>query len=544
VLSNLSRFLAFAAISVLFQAAVVAQTQRGQIVGRITDSTGAVVSGDKVEVTNSATGVKMQTGTNTKGLYTIPYLHAGAAPAAQTTAIRIDPADVTKLMWDRAEAHGFPPLAKPPGSEGPPWGTENWTSREQYLAWDVEVPRAGQYLVSVLYLCKPGSADSEYEIAAGPSKLSSMVRETGNAWRKPGWDRPELPGTLRLPARRTKITLRITKPAPGAANLIDFRALELILPSVKKAMEERAAKQRPDMAWFVAAKYGLKFFWTASTQPRRGPAKPFCEAVRDFDVKRFADMVEETGAGYVLLSGTRAKFWFPGPIPEIEKILPGRTCERDLIGEIADELNRRGIRLMIHLGWPAMDPDYVRVTHYVDADKTIWARHFCSIVSGIGRRYGVRLSGTYLACQFETYLYPYKVPWEAMTIAARTGNPNRLVTFNHWIFPKLTEFQDYWVGESNGLLLHPPEPGVFRTGPQAGMQPHMLQYLDDSWEHLKPDTAIKAPLHTTEELINHVNLLIENRTVATLNVSIYQDGTISPATMEQLRALRAAIRGK
>ncbi|MGA2329509.1 MAG: TonB-dependent receptor [Bryobacteraceae bacterium] len=58
--------------------AACAQTQRGQIVGRVTDTSGAVVPRAKVEVTNPATGVKAQTETNAEGLYTIPYLQYGS----------------------------------------------------------------------------------------------------------------------------------------------------------------------------------------------------------------------------------------------------------------------------------------------------------------------------------------------------------------------------------------------------------------------------------------------------------------------------------
>jgi len=125
----------------------------------------------------------------------------GVRCGADRRAVRIDPSDVTKLMWDRAEAHG---LAKPPGSVDPPspelrrWGASGWTGCDQYLAWEVDVPQAGRYSVSILYLCDADSAGSEFEVAAGESRVAGVVRATGNAWHKPGWDRPELPGTLNL----------------------------------------------------------------------------------------------------------------------------------------------------------------------------------------------------------------------------------------------------------------------------------------------------------------------------------------------------------
>ncbi len=42
----------------------------------------------------------------------------------------------------------------------------------------------------------------------------------------------------------------------------------------------------------------------------------------------------------------------PAPIKAIDDILPGRTSERDLIGELANALDKRGVKLIIyyHLG--------------------------------------------------------------------------------------------------------------------------------------------------------------------------------------------------
>src|ERR671936_91209 len=46
-----------------------AQTSRGTVSGTVTDSTGAVIAGAKVELTNKGTGVTRSTVTNSVGLY-------------------------------------------------------------------------------------------------------------------------------------------------------------------------------------------------------------------------------------------------------------------------------------------------------------------------------------------------------------------------------------------------------------------------------------------------------------------------------------------
>ena len=54
-----------------------AQEDRGTILGRITDPTGAALVGAAISVENVETGVKTASTTNDQGSYLIPYLPAG-----------------------------------------------------------------------------------------------------------------------------------------------------------------------------------------------------------------------------------------------------------------------------------------------------------------------------------------------------------------------------------------------------------------------------------------------------------------------------------
>lgn len=53
------------------------QTQRGQIVGRVTDSSGAAVPEAVVQVENATYGVSLKTKSNPEGMFTVPYLQYG-----------------------------------------------------------------------------------------------------------------------------------------------------------------------------------------------------------------------------------------------------------------------------------------------------------------------------------------------------------------------------------------------------------------------------------------------------------------------------------
>lgn len=472
------------------------------------------------------------------------FLACSATLAQSARVVPIYQDAATKLMWYQAEFHGFPPQ-KMPTRANPP-GTQNWTSSEQYLTWDVSVVKGGEYGVSILYQTRKGGAGTEFEVPVGQSKVVGITRETGNAWRKPGWELQPLSGNLKLPAGHNRITLRIVKKSETTTEIMQLRALELIRSPVRTRMESRARNSRAKTDWMVAAKYGIMFHWTVDTQPRRGPQKPYCEAVQAFDVNRFASMVEETGAGYVVFTTSHGRFFFPGPIGRIEKLMPGRTCPRDLPSDLADALARRGTKLILYSGWSTGDDEFAKAFGYRDPEKIdTFNRNISAVLTEIGKRYGRKMAGLFFDGGFETYLYPYNFSFERVTAAARAGNPERVISYNHWIFPKITNFQDYWIGESGGRLAPAPEAGTFQNGGvQDGMQAHLNPFLDDPWVHKTPDKDIREPLHSTEELVDYVRRCVETKTVPSINLGIYQDGTVSDASLQQMRAVRKAIRGQ
>ena len=53
---------------------VAAQEYRGSILGTVTDTSGGVVAGAKVTVTNEATGTAVEAQTNAEGRYVVPFL--------------------------------------------------------------------------------------------------------------------------------------------------------------------------------------------------------------------------------------------------------------------------------------------------------------------------------------------------------------------------------------------------------------------------------------------------------------------------------------
>src|SRR6516162_9039297 len=78
------RFAAVLAVCLMSVPAMVAQTSLGTLTGTVTDSTGAVIRGATVTITQQGTGVKRQTTTNSSGIYRFDAVDLGVYQVSST----------------------------------------------------------------------------------------------------------------------------------------------------------------------------------------------------------------------------------------------------------------------------------------------------------------------------------------------------------------------------------------------------------------------------------------------------------------------------
>ena len=403
------------------------------------------------------------------------------------------------------------------------------------VAWETTVERAGNYQIASIL--ESSGSDCDLRLMLDERTLHADCGDEG-------WKRIEL-GTFHLAAGQHTLTVS----SVGATPLAKFFSLEFIRPTVKEQLVAAGRKQQASTNWMLAAKYGLMFHWTSQSMPREGPPLSYCDAVQHFDVDQFAKTVSETGAGFVVFTTSHAGFYFPGPNPVIDSILPGRTCPRDLVGDMADALNRYHIRLELYFHPGHDDAPWWRRTHFDDADKTAYFEQWCNIIAQIGRQYGKRLAGFWFDDAIFTY-YPFNPSWQQMAAAARTGNPERVIAYNSWILPKIDEFYDVFAGENPSWepqyedLDYLPIGGTGRYtgGPQQGLQAELTALIDDDWGHFKRDVPIAPPRMTADGLIPKLKDALSRKMVPLLDVEIYQDGTISPQTLQLFQAIRTEIK--
>ncbi len=415
------------------------------------------------------------------------------------------------------------------------------------IKWNITAPEEGEY--DLFISCAVPGPQFQLEVVSGPSSVKSDLKITEGVYHSTegGWlfnfERKRLDGRLHLTRGINPVTLQVSGTDSDA--VFRLRCLEVLSSSAnaeKTAAEESARAHRASTDWFVKAGYGAMFHWTDFTQPRDGMKRPYPEAVNTFDVDAFAKLIGEIGAAYVIFTLNHAHPHCPAPIESWEAIHPGWTTRRDLIGDIADALEKRGIGFLLYINSPVL-------TMLGDIGKNGLYELTCSeekfteihknVLSEIGSRYGDKLAGYWFDSWYQSLAAYPDVPIESIYRYCKVGNPGRITAFNFWIFPVLTPWQDYWAGELNALQT-PFESRYVQSGAGTGFQAHGMISMLPSWVH-GATGPIPPPQFSTEDLIAYVKANVEHQAVTTINIGIYQDGTIEQSSLDMMRQLRRAI---
>jgi len=487
--------------------------------------------------------------------------------------------DVTHLTGYNAELGGRVRLTSADDVE-PRKTPSGFINPGDTLRWTVTVHVPGLYQVAVMY--HPGREDnlrSQIVVSSGDSTAKCLVHAVkdgqwvGGPQDRPSFKRDWLQGKLNLHAGTNNISLHVI---PNARQVelaeldlaypvlgwpkrsLHILGLEVVRSGILSKMEQDAQRLKSSTDWMLQGKYGLFIHWVPESYPLFGttPAwQRYQKAVDEFDVDAFARMVSETGAAWVVFTTTHGKYYFPAPLHAMDEVIPGRTCKRDLIGEIADTLAKRQIRLMLyfHPGpGPSEDPDWAQAAGIspVDDEKNI--RVMLNMFREIGELYGNRLAG-WCVDGGDAY-YWRNFSFRELTVDLKAGNSSRVVSYFQWLFPTFSPYAGDFVADivDFGAPLAPPFPrDWFLPGaPYAGLTPHYHFTLEDEWYPDKPMNGRWAPpLYPTQILVNYFKTMAQAKWPLTINIVITQDVTadhpfVNPASLEEMVAVRKAVRGQ
>lgn len=303
---------------------------------------------------------------------------------------------------------------------------------------------------------------------------------------------------------------------------------------------------------------GVAVHWTSQSVCMDGAHLSYQDAVEQFDVDRFISDVVQSGADHCLLTLTHAKQYLAFPNEPLERLLPGRTTQRDLIGEIADGLHRAGVRFITYYNHSCNNGDDVEwkeACGYAagcSGDLDAFARNICDIVAFTAKRYGPKLDGWWfdsgysvdprgphntISCDMEGWQFP----WAQLIEAAKRGNDTRAVCINAGIGSNFLYWpqQDYYAGETVEL------DEDFTPAQMPGIIGHRWITIDNpNWIFgmKAAERGFSQPRFTTEDVARFVADNLANERMTTFNMEIDQRGVINPKSLEQFAQVKASVR--
>jgi len=407
------------------------------------------------------------------------------------------------------------------------------------FTWEKAMPESGNYEVRICYgEKKPGTT---LMISVGKDSLIANLAVTSGyypagstEWSTVNFERKQLQGSLHLNEGTNEITVKLT-----GNNETDLYSIEL-LPISKKSLAAadlaKAQKAKPDAKWFANSGYGVMFHWTSQSAPKSGPVKPYAEAVNGFDVGKFVKMVQKTGATYVIFTTNHAEPYFPAPLKNWEHEYPGHTTSRDLILEIADSLGQHNIKLILYMATHV----YAK---FNKVDDNEFERLNRTLLSEIGERYKNKVAGYWLDGWYQCAAIHPSFDFEKFYKTCKIGNKDRLLCLNSWAYPTVSPWQDYWSGEDY-TIGNPASDQILTHGPGTGLQAQSLIVMEkDDWLHTAVNKPTKSPDLNPDELAKFIQEQ-QGKGPVTINIQIYQDGTISDEALNVMESVKKHVAEK
>ncbi|MEV4511672.1 hypothetical protein AB0K00_22175 [Dactylosporangium sp. NPDC049525] len=482
------------------------------------------------------------------------WIVTSASPAAAATVAQVGPNpivitpgtgsdDLVVLMASAAERTSTITVHNE-GDVAKNLHVEHFTTAADYLAWTVSVPAAASYRFAVLV---NASAGQQFRLAVRGTSTAVPFTTAG------GWLKIDV-GALALPAGASTVELRRTGTISGDAQV---KSVELIRSVDYAAYQARIASRRAaaNLSWLRQAKYGLMFQYGSWGFPSGGgPAKSLEAQANDFNVAGFVNTVKQTGAAYVIWSFSWWGYRPDMPNTALDNIMANGgafTAQRNLIGEIAAALHAENIRFALYYHEGKEESAFWQKQNFPASfagtgtgDRSTFFTNWKNIVGEIGQRLGTNLDGFF----FDDGMVYYPARFEELETVARTGNPSRTVSWNSWVYPRFTEFQDVWFGELNtGQGTPPGAPaggnGILTAGPNQGLLEHGMFAMESDWGIHGRGQQIGGTNFDSNWAIARVTAAAARSVPLSFNMMMYEDGTVSAQSLGVLSQLNSSVRG-
>jgi hypothetical protein len=316
--------------------------------------------------------------------------------------------------------------------------------------------------------------------------------------------------------------------------------------------------------WFADCGWGVFSHWLGAPASSDGGAELSSEAWNDrvdaFDIEGLAQQLESISAPYLFITIGQNSGHFLSPnatYDEIVGIDPSKCSRRDLVGDLYDVLQPRGIELLVYLpsGAPGADPVAVSALEWEWGFPGSWPhdwtppkrevrlvafqRNWEAIIREWSTRWGEKVRGWWIdGCYFADQMYRHddEPSFASFAAAMRAGNPDSLVTFNPGLrLPVIchSSVEDYTAGELMEFL--PECPGAWLERKDHKARYHSLCYLGEDWG--KGD----APRFPNELVAGYTKHVLSKGGVMSWDVPVEFSGLIRAPFMDQLSAIRESM---
>ena len=300
--------------------------------------------------------------------------------------------------------------------------------------------------------------------------------------------------------------------------------------------------------WLVKHRYGVFVHYLNKLQnnPEHvgslGKATSWDECVNEFNVELFADRMKETGAGYVIFTILQRQQFMIAPNETFNQLTGYKTGEacasRDLIEELYQALNKRGIDLMLYFtGDSAVDDPKARKGLSISFPvQEEFVRKWASVAAEYGERYKDKVKGYWVDGSYDFIGYNDHL-LGILAEGLRAGYPERILAFNPGVEMRAySVHDDFTAGELNSFELLPPT-GRFLDGSQW----HILSFLGTSEGTIAASWGQSGTCKNKQELAEYVWQVNSLGGVVSIDVLLYRDGEMDRSQLEVLKPLRKNI---
>jgi len=303
--------------------------------------------------------------------------------------------------------------------------------------------------------------------------------------------------------------------------------------------------------WFRDKKWGVFIHLLNGVQNSPGRAANMGAGATDWsgyidsiDAGSIADQIAETNAGYLFLTIMQRSKHMLAPNETFDKITgykPGEACaKRDFIGDMCEELNKRGIDLFLYYtgDGPLDDPQAGGAFGYVSQNDKVpegFVRKWASVAREYSIRYGDKIKAWWADGCYAFIGYD-EPKLKIMADALKAGNPNALTAMNIGVEARVSAYSvsdDFTTGEMNDFTDVPDSRFI------GGAQWHTLSFLG-----VPPDGVAyngwcqPGSKYTGAYMRDYVAKVNGRGGVVTVDVCMFRDGHIDKEQLEALKHLK------